>query len=878
MFFVLGYAVGSQHSDIKIHIHLDLTLKLFDSKNCRLFNPLAVMHVEAILFTADKIQHDRMLGNYTLALKFFDTCQMTKMNPYYLVVLHGTLVVGPYSSDLSMFTTNFLSIFSLSTISFGASANRFYEKRQDFEEFFSTVPPDSLGSNVYRDLAVEFDWEYTMLLETNNEDGLSMASDVIVKLHTQHFCVIRNKIENDAIEQTYHQQMKIIINQPKIKTVFLFLSFKGCSDFFQATIDFPEREKLREKQFVLGTSCGAGVNIHHQVQRLFEGMLAVQVEDSQPEEFTDYFAALLPRSKTRNIFYFNFYWEFTHNCTLTSKRKEKCKEERSDQFSHFAPVRPVMNALFAAAEGVKMYLDTHNRSDRVNAVRTELDRFMPLVNFNLFGKNFSYNKDKQILSNYDVLRFEKVDSNKFSFTKIGSWDVEKWKRNGTALILKRNVSIPNSKCSFPCEEREIREYYALGSCCWECKRCPTSSIVVNNKCQSCALGFKANLQQNKCNKLPTVTISPTVNYSIWVIMVSALELVAIILIACVYFKHYSSHVIKTSSRELALFSLFGLFLMLVVPVLLVLKPTTTVCYTQKILIGMSLTCCYSPLVLKTNRVFRIFASSNKFKLRRLVFVSMRSQFLLISAMVGIELLIGTFWILTDKPVITTSYPPQQDMIIKQCNKSGTGTFLNLIFPIALMVASTYWAFKTRNLPETFSEIKSIGVTMYITLFLATFAFTFIFILDGISQRPFIEMYVICFTLQAIVLVNLIGQYAMKIKSLYDKPNNMEQVQEKTNTEFSIVMTNRFHSPNASPKVKRAAASIYLKAYKIPSPVSRGERQSSLWERKRDKQTSAWSAGGPIIKSSSCRVAFRMKPKIIGLFTRSGNFSSVDHWK
>ena len=136
---------------------------------------------------------------------FFDTCEKTKFNPFNLILHHGIVVIGPATSDLSMFTTNFLSIFSLSTISFGASSNRFYENSQDFTEFFSTVPPDSLGSNVYRDLAVKFDWKYTSTLETNNEDGISLASDVASKLQKEHFCVVRNQIENDASENTYHQ-------------------------------------------------------------------------------------------------------------------------------------------------------------------------------------------------------------------------------------------------------------------------------------------------------------------------------------------------------------------------------------------------------------------------------------------------------------------------------------------------------------------------------------------------------------------------------------------------------------------------------------------------------------------------------------------------
>ena len=817
MFFFLlkGYAVGSESSDIRIHIHLELTMKTILTKHCGYLNPLAVIQAEAILFTADKINRDKILNGYTLGLKFFDTCENTKSNPFNLVSFHGLVVIGPSTSELSMFTSNFLSIFSLSTISFGASANIFYENRQEFKEFFSTAPPDSLGSIVYRDLALEFDWKYTSMLESNNEDGISLASDVHSKLQNENFCVVRNHIENDASQQTYHQQMKKIIDEPKIKTIFLFLTIKACTNFFLASTNFPERERLKEKQFVLGTNCGSGINPPHEVRRLFEGMIIVQAEDPQPKEFTKYFNALLPTSNTRNEYFFQYYWQFIHNCISTNLTNlDGCNKK--DQYIHrFVPVRPVMDALYAATEGVKHGLDLYslfhsNRTDIIGRTRENLDTFMPNVNFRLFKKKFNYNRKKQFLSNYDVLRFHERHPEKFM--KIAFWEVENWKKNISALTIIRNVSVPNSECSLPCEEGEIKEYYASGKCCWKCKKCPITSIIMDNKCQGCTLGYKANLKQTICTKLPVITMSPTFNLSIWVITISTVEVIGIFLIAYVYLKHFSSHIIKSSSRELALFSLFGSLLMLLTPVIFVLEPTKMACYTQKILVGLSLTCCYSPLVLKTNRVFRIFASSNKFKLRRLVLVSMRSQFLLISAMIGIQLLIGTFWVLTDKPVIITNYPPQQDIAVRQCNIRGTGAFLNLTFPIALMVASTFWAFKTRHLPETFSEIKSIGVTMYITMFLATLAFIFIFILNGINQSVFTEIYVVCFTLQAIVFVNLIGQFAMKIKSLY-KQDNIEQVQEKTNTEISIVMSNRFNSPTVSPKVeRRTSAAIHNKAY------------------------------------------------------------------
>ena len=794
-FYSLGYAFGNSSCDIKIHIHLDFTIKLFNHTSCQLINPQAIMYAEAILFTADKIKREKLLGNYTLGLQFKDTCENTKLNAYFAVIYHGTAVLGPHDSELALFTTNFLSPFEISTISFGASSNKFYSDNQEgFPFFWSTVPSDGLGSNVYRDMATKFDWQFTSLIETNDEDGRSLTNDVIKKMEVSNYCVTKRTLPKKASEKAYHEEMKVIVGNVKAKTVFLFLSFKGCIDFILAANTFPEKERLKEKQFVLGTQCGAGLIVPREVGEFFNGMLTVQAEKPQPKQFTEYFSALLPRGNSRNEYHFKFYWELSHSCNLSNQRfKKNCGYGRSDRVNAMAPVRPAIDALLAAVQGARKTLSECPPKNESGCPQKTLHKHLSLVNFNTFEKNFTFTKEKQVFNSYDVLQYQEVSPGKFFFKRIAFWDVDVWKKNKFALSVKQNASITFSRCSFACSAQEVHVY--SGSCCWECKTCPSYSIIVDNTCKSCDLGFKANHNQTKCDELPIVTMSPFTNLSIVVIMISVVQCIAILLIVCVYFKHFSSHVIKSSSRELALFSLFGLFLMLVTPVLFVLSPVTMVCHAQKMSMGMSLACCYSPLVLKTNRVFRIFDSSNKFKLRRLVLVSMTSQFLLIGAILGVELVMSVFWILTDQPPVTRSFPPQNNMALEQCNISSMGALLNLTFPIALMMASTYWAFKTRNLPETFSEIKSIGATMYVTLFLATIAFTFVFIMEEVTETPFLETYVVCFTFQAIVCVNLIGQYATKINILHIKKDEIHN----TNTEISVVMSNRFHSPCESPK-------------------------------------------------------------------------------
>ena len=94
---LLGYAVGSRNSKIRIHVHIDTTMKSFRSKSCDVLNPYGVIFIEAILFAADQLQQDGIIEEGELGIRIVDTCVNTKTNPYLLVREDGMMVVGPYS-------------------------------------------------------------------------------------------------------------------------------------------------------------------------------------------------------------------------------------------------------------------------------------------------------------------------------------------------------------------------------------------------------------------------------------------------------------------------------------------------------------------------------------------------------------------------------------------------------------------------------------------------------------------------------------------------------------------------------------------------------------------------------------------------------------
>lgn len=825
--FILGWMIGSFNtSNVTIHGHFPITMKEFNHKLCSHINKkVGVEFVEAMLFAVDQVNKEKnnLLYGLTLGVNILDTCSNSKLNIFSALMQHSMAVVGPYSLQLSQFTARFLDVFKIAQISYGATSENLALRNGGFPVHFSTSPTDQYTSQVYVELAKRFQWEYTAAFFSETEGGNSLFKVVASRLRANHLCVaVQKSINNAASLEEYTDAMQLFLNNQRLKVAFIFLSFKGCRDFFTAADHLEEVEKLllSTKQLVVGSSCGTMTDIPLGLQKYLEGTITIQISDSSPEQFKEYFQGLTMEGNIRD-FYYKEYLEKTHNICeekSTSRRsypntpKKPCSmAENTIQYDDHTPVRPVIDAVYMVVHAVRNAIANICRDridvdvkecyrDNKSRIQRSLYKYLRDTHFwNVYNnETFQFTKEtKSVTSNFDIFQYQRVGlDGKHTFIKIGKWTYSE--TSSPTLYIngsRTSVNITSSKCSEPCRRKEMQVKNGHPDCrCWRCFPCPQDQILTNNTCSSCKLGFKPNWEHTGCEALEVSQMSPERLTSIVVISISGFGLLVVLSIFTIYTKYSSSHIIKSTSYELALISLMGLSLMLTTPVLLVLVPSKLVCYAQKILIGLSLTCCYAPLVLKTNRIYRIFASSSKFK--RILTVTIQSQITMVMTMVGIELVIGIFWILTEKPAVAVLYPTNSsdhtnNHVIRRCSTSGIGSVLNLVFPAGLMVATTYWAFKTRKLPEVFSQSKSIGVTMYITLFLSIGALALVSILEGLNLK-FAGTYVMCFVFQAITFVTLFGQYAMRIRKLYlNLQATSENEQSVKNALSGLTFSNHF---------------------------------------------------------------------------------------
>lgn len=81
--------------------------------------------------------------------------------------------------------------------------------------------------------------------------------------------------------------------------------------------------------------------------------------------------------------------------------------------------------------------------------------------------------------------------------------------------------------------------------------------------------------------------------------------------------------------------------------------------------------------------------------------------------VSIQLVGAIVWLVIERPAVHEIYPDTLTAVLT-CRVSTFSLIMSLIYNMILIILCTWYAFKTRKIPENFNEAKYIGFTMYST--------------------------------------------------------------------------------------------------------------------------------------------------------------------
>ena len=734
-----------------------------EENECGKILDLGVQRLEAMVFATQLINHSPdLLPGATLGFEIRDTCVQGNLaleeslsyvrnrdngeNNSTMFGISG--VVGAASSGISIVVANLLRLFQVPQISYASTAKILSDKTR-FDYFFRTVPPDSLQARTMADIIFNFNWTYIHaiysddaygsegidaffdeidrfnLRRNNNRSEVCIASVISIPLE-----VPRGDVFDDAVAELDREWVG------NSSVVVLFGQLSTALGVLTAVKKVDDESPGFADQFTWIGSDAWGDQLPAEFHTVAQGMLSVSPKGTQSAAFDEYFTSLNPDNYTTNP-WFNEYWEFVFNCSFTQPGFQPCdatKQAISPEsgYRQNSKVTFTLDAVFAFAHAINNLITAMCPDDEPcdaildmrsggEAIKGEL-LLESLRNVSFVGMSagtieFDSSGDEQgdfVIRNLK----QNPDEEGYFYDTIGTWSPIKFLNLfGDVEWNGGREDVPISICSLPCSGGEFPEPIpGQSDCCWLCQPCLGDRLVSTGLiCSECPISTKPNAARTEC-----VDIIPTFLQwrSAWSVVIVILALVGFLttaMVASILMICYKHPLVKASSRELSFMMLIGLGICYIMPFFFLAKPSVGICTLRRFGVGIGFATCYGALLVKTNRVHRIFKRAQN-SLQKPALISPQSQIFFTLLLVACQVVIGVVWLTVEHPTVEVHFTDTTGELI--CGESPiVGFFVYAAYNFILLCLSTFYGLRSRKIPQSFNESKFINFTVFSSVLL-----------------------------------------------------------------------------------------------------------------------------------------------------------------
>ncbi|XP_071505533.1 metabotropic glutamate receptor 2-like [Diadema antillarum] len=701
--------------------------------------------VEAMVFAINEINNRTdILPNVTLGFEIRDTCSdisVTQLgalkflpsdffrqstcpattDPNYSTNERPIIgVIGTEMSSTTMAAAELLGLNHLPVVSYFATSNDLSDEVQ-YPYFLRVVPPDRLQVQAMLAIIEKYKWSYINVVYSDDSYGLSAFQEITRGVATIGVCLAASyEIGGSLSEADFDQIIQDMQLKPRAKVLILFIQVEHANSFLSAM----RRNSLTGEYQILGSD-GWGMSIGEidpLNRRVALGALKTHLFSAAVPEFEEYFMSLTSDHKAKNPWY-EAYIESVRNCSYV-KQGAACLS--TPGFSVSSAVSLVIDSVYTMALGLS---DMHHTlCEGQSGVCTALKpfdtqvlfEFMKNISFDGRSGNMVFDEGGDAVGRYFIENIQMVDAN-YELIRVGTWTAlhgDNLTMNGSAVVWgigenTRGGSVPQSYCSDPCQWGEI-EIPWENDCCWTCLRCSDDEITTQNRtCMKC--GDKAYPDENQVTCLPISALymmwaSP---WAIMLIVSALLGLIFCSLVTYFYVQNRQNMLIKASSRELCYIMLVGIYMSYILVFAFIAKPSKASCAICRMMLILSFTVIYAPLLTRINRIYRIFDRARR-SVRRPRFISPHSQVTIAFMVILLQVLMNTIWLILIPPsAIEVVIAPGK--VELTCNIQSGELIASLCYNLILLILCSYFAFVTRNVPNNYNESRFISLCVYTVL-------------------------------------------------------------------------------------------------------------------------------------------------------------------
>ncbi|KAF7638281.1 G_PROTEIN_RECEP_F3_4 domain-containing protein [Meloidogyne graminicola] len=568
-------------------------------------------------------------------------------------------VVGASYSSVTVQIANLLRLFRIVQVS-PASTNADLSDKNRFEYFARTVPSDNYQARAMIDIAVHFNWTYVSLVYSADEYGELGADAFKKEARRAKICIAieeRVSMKPESLRDSIDNLIKKLQQDKQVgaRIVALFVGTEYVPDLLQKASERMGEDYKRKRIIWLASEGWDRNNEYYTLgsrKLAAEGAIVLMLESQRVPTFEEYYLSLHPGNENfeRNK-WLRELWKHKFNCEFDlplESKLNKCEAQRQSADN------------FSADDKVQFVIEA------VYAIAHALQAMKE-----------------------NVCPDDSIES---------SW-ISRYARLPQIWLGKRVHFSPQDEL-----------------CCWACGKCEDYEYLINEtSCADCGKGNWPTESRTSCFSLADKHLKH-MRWNTWYSIVpTALAIIGIlttIVVLLIYTIYADTPVVKASGRELSHVLLCSCLVCYSMTFILLSKPDPFVCTIKRLGIGLAFSCLYSALLVKTNRIYRIFSQATRSR-RPPPMISPISQLALTAAFVGSKQIFTLVWLIIQPPGTQHIYPTRADVVLA-CNVPDHHFLYSLAYEAILLILCTVYAIKTRKVPENFNETRYIGFSMYTT--------------------------------------------------------------------------------------------------------------------------------------------------------------------
>ncbi|XP_065226765.1 metabotropic glutamate receptor 1-like [Planococcus citri] len=650
-------------------------------------------------------------------------------------------IIGPDHGIISIEVQNILKFFAVVQIGYSESLMDFFNDEL-YPYFFSVIPNNQYITEAIFDVLEANNWTYVSLMYSYDTFGKAGLENFKQFASERGVCIgdilnsnlIANVIDYSIeVDEFVEHLWDIMPSYDKVNVIVCYCSHELIDALFYM---IKVQDHLAKRFVVVGGDGWPPIQPHErQYQDAVVGEISISLQQPYIKEFDDYFLNLSHQTNKRNPWFIEF-WEDQFNCNvnpLEGLRYSNCSgdEKLGKGYKQNPKVPHVIKSVFVLAQALHDMLKEGCEDVHAGALPMKNAFYkscylshVQLVKFDFYGESIEFDRRIPKIKKYNFHNFQLLENGSYGYVQIGSYNKEA-KYGNKELIMNGKIVHPENKtsvqssCGEPCSPKHAK-VLKKDKCCWDCVPCkPLEILVDSTRCVSCAHGFMSDSDKASCIPIPTEYIK---FYDAQMLISLFFSFLSIILTGYTYYifiKNRHTPVVKSSTKELCYIMFIGMFAANLFPFTILPEPSSISCIILRTLPAVSLTLIYAALLVKTNRIARILAiSKKKFPNLNIRFLSLRAQVVFTFVLIGIEILICLYSLYKHPAEPVHVFHQKEDSSyygIKICSLKEDIMMETFAFVGVLILICTYYAVKTRNLPENFNEAKYIGFAMYATI-------------------------------------------------------------------------------------------------------------------------------------------------------------------